>query len=142
VKINDAQLYALFAGMLDGNGRVEIAPENAASEPYSVYVELQVQDNHRGDSPDVVLRLQVTINHPNLPPLEVEVPIPIEGEKAGIAAAIEDLKKLAERGHFPQRLPMLVVGGAGNPAHRVVQVQMPTRVEIAQIPYRAVSSTP
>ena len=134
MKINDAQLYPLFAGVLDGKGRIEIVPAHSASESYSVHVELEVQDNHRGDSPDVVRRLQVTISHPNLPPLEVEVPIPIEGEKAGIAAAIENLKELADRGHFPQRLPMLAVGGSGNPAHRVVQVKMPTRVEIAQIP--------
>ncbi len=139
MKINDSQLYALFAGMLDGAGHFQITPTNADSEPYVIDVELEVQDNHRGDSPDVILRVRLSINHPKLPALELEIPIPIEGEKAGIAAAIEDLKKFTEREHFIQRMPMLVIGGSGNPARRVQQVTMPTRVEISQIPYRLLS---
>jgi len=125
--------------MLDGAGHFQITPTNADSEPYVIDVELEVQDNHRGDSPDVILRVRLSINHPKLPALELEIPIPIEGEKAGIAAAIEDLKKFTEREHFIQRMPMLVIGGSGNPARRVQQVTMPTRVEISQIPYRLLS---
>jgi hypothetical protein len=139
VKINDSQLYALFAGMLDGAGHVQITPTNADSDPYVIDVELEVQDNHRGDSPDVILRVRLSINHPKLPSLDLEIPIPIEGEKAGIAAAIEDLRKFTEREHFIQKMPMLVIGGSGNPARRVQQIKMPTRVEIAQIPYRLLS---
>ena len=52
---------------------------------------------------------------------------------------MEDLRKFTEREHFAQKIPMLVVGGSGNPARRVQHVKMPTRVEIAQIPYRLVS---
>jgi hypothetical protein len=107
--------------------------------PYVIDVELEVQDNHRGDSPDVILRVRLSINHPKLPALDLEIPIPIEGEKAGIAAAIEDLRKFTEREHFIQKMPMLVIGGSGNPARRVQQIKMPTRVEVAQIPYRLLS---
>jgi hypothetical protein len=139
VKINDSQLYALFAGILDGAGHVQITPTNADSDPYVIDVELEVQDNHRGDSPDVILRVRLSINHPKLPTLDLEIPIPIEGEKAGIAAAIEDLRKFTEREHFIQKMPMLVIGGSGNPARRVQQIKMPTRVEITQIPYRLLS---
>ena len=139
MKIDDSQLYALFAGMLDAAGHVQIAPTNAASDPYVVDVELEVQDNHRGDSPDVILRVRLSINHPKLPTLDLEIPIPIEGEKAGISAAIEDLRKFTEREHFIQEMPMPVIGGSGNPARRVQQIKMPTRVEIAQIPYRLLS---
>ena len=140
MKINDSQLYALFAGMLDGSGECQISPRNSQSEPYAIEVESEVHDNHRGDSPDLVLHLTVTINHPKLPPLVLQVPVPIEGEKAGINAAVEDLKKFAEREHFAQRLPMLVIGGSGNPARRVVNVKMPARCEIVQIPYRLLAN--
>src|SRR5690349_15408701 len=102
--------------MLDGSGQLRVKPKNSQSEEYAVDVVLEVHDNHRGDSPDVILHVQLTINHPKLPPLVIEIPLPIEGEKAGIGAAIEDLKKFAEREHFSQNLPMLVVGGSGNPA--------------------------
>lgn len=139
MKINDSQLYALFAGMLDGSGQLQVRPKNPQSEAYTVNVELEVHDNHRGDSPDVVLHIQLTINHPKLPSLVLEIPIPIEGEKAGIGAAIEDLNKFAEREHFSQKLPMLVIGGSGNPARRIQKIKIPARFEIVQIPYRSMS---
>jgi hypothetical protein len=44
-----------------------------------------------------------------------------------------------ERKHFPQKLPMLVIGGSGNPARRSQQVLLPAIVDIVQIPYRALS---
>jgi len=66
-----------------------------------------------------MLHVTVTINHhPLLPKLKLQIPIPVEGGKAGIGAALEDLKKFAQRGHFLLKMPMLVVGGAGNPTRR------------------------
>ena len=96
-------------------------------------------DNHRGDSPDVVLHVAVTVDHPLLPKLKLHIPLPVEGEKAGIGAALEDLKKFSERQHFPQKLPMLVIGGSGNPARRTQEIMIPAKFEIIQIPYRAFS---
>jgi hypothetical protein len=139
VKIDDSQLYAILAGLLDGEGRVEVTPKNSGAGAYSVEVGLEVHDNHRGDCPDVILSVAVTIDHPLLPKLKLHIPVPVEGEKAGIGAALEDLKKFSERGHFPQKLPMLVIGGAGNPARRSQQMMIPAKFEIIQIPYRALS---
>ena len=139
MKIKNSQLYAVFATMLDGSFRAEIKPDAGDGEPYVVALQLEVHDNHRGDSPDVILRVHLTIEHPKLPSLDIDVPIPIEGEKAGIAAAMEDLRKFTEREHFALKIPMLVVGGSGNPARRTQDVKMLARVEIAQIPYRLVS---
>jgi hypothetical protein len=139
MKIKDSQLYAVFAAMLDGSGRAEIRPDEGERLPYTVALELEVHDNHRGDSPDVILQVLLTIEHPQLPALEIQIHVPIEGEKAGIAAAIEDLRKFIEREHFVQKIPMLVIGGSGNPARRTQRVQIPARVEITQIPYRLVS---
>ena len=78
MKINDSQLYAVFSGMLDGSGRVEIRPANTEAEAYAVALELEVHDNHRGDSPDVILHVRVTIEHPRLPAMELDIPVPIE----------------------------------------------------------------
>jgi hypothetical protein len=139
VKIKDSQLYAVFAAMLDGSGRAEIRTEDGERQSYTVAVELEVHDNHRGDSPDVILQVHLTVEHPQLPSLEMAIYVPIEGEKAGIAAAIEDLRKFTEREHFVQKIPMLVIGGSGNPARRTQYVKIPARVEITQIPYRLVS---
>jgi hypothetical protein len=139
VKIPDSQLCAVLAGILDGSGRIQMQPKNTRAEAYNVELEIEVHDNHRGDSPDAILQLDLRINHPGLPSLALHIPIPIEGEKAGIGAALEDLRKFAEREHFAQRLPMLVVGGSGNPARRTQEVKLPVKFEIVQIPYRAVS---
>jgi hypothetical protein len=139
VKIDDSQLYAILAGLLDGEGRADVTPKNSQARAYSVEIGLEVHDNHRGDSPDVILHVAVTIDHPLLPKLKLHIPLPVEGEKAGIGAALEDLKKFSERGHFPQRLPMIVVGGSGNPARRSQQIMIPATFEIVQIPYRALS---
>jgi hypothetical protein len=139
MKIDDSPLYAILAGLLDGDGRVEIRPKNSQAEAYSVQISLEVHDNHRGDSPDAILYVAVTIEHPILPKLKLQIPLPVEGEKAGIGAALEDLKKFSEREHFPQKLPMLVVGGSGNPARRSQQIMIPAKFEIIQIPYRVFS---
>lgn len=139
MKIDDSQLYAILAGWLDGEGRVQVTPKNSQADPYSVQIGLEVHDNHRGDSPDAILHLTVTIDHPRLPRLKLHIPLPVEGEKAGIEAALEDLRKFSDRMHFVQKLPMLVVGGAGNPARRSQQIMIPANFEIIQIPYRVLS---
>lgn len=139
MKIDDSQLYAVLANLLDGKGTANIVPRNPQSGEFVVHIELEVHDNHRGDSPDVVLWLTLMIEHRRLPALKVKIPVPIEGEKAGIQAAMEDLQKFAQREHFPIRLPMLVVGGEGNPARSLQKVALPTRVEIIQIPYRTLA---
>jgi hypothetical protein len=139
MKMSDAQLFAVLAGFLDGVGTAEIVAKNPSSDKFTVELELEVHDNHRRDSPDVILQIALTIAHPRLPKLKLKIPIPIEGEKAGIGAALEDLKKFAERKNFPQKLPMLVVGGAGNPARRSHEIAIPVKFEIVQVPYRSLS---
>lgn len=139
MKISDSQLYAILANLLDGEGSVTISPRNPHSEEFSVNVELEVHDNHRGDSPDAILWMSLAIVHPRLPQLKLRIPIPIEGEKAGIGAAMEDLRKFSERGHFRLRMPMLVVGGSGNPAHSTKNTHVPVKFEITQVPYRTIS---
>ena len=140
MKINDSQLYALLANLLDGEGTVHVHPRISAAPEFSIKVLVEIHDNHRGDSPDVVLWLNLEIIHPRVPPMKFRIPVPIEGEKAGIGAALEDLRKFAERGHFPLRLPMLVVGGEGNPARSSHSVQIQAKFEITQVPYRTFES--
>lgn len=139
MKVSDSQLAARLAAILDGVGIAHISPKNASSAAYDIELRLQVHDNHRGDSPDIILKLMITLKHPVLPALSLEIPIPIEGEKAGIGAALEDLQKFVDRGHFPQKLPMLVVGGSGNPARRNQSVKVPAKFEIVQVPYRLIA---
>jgi len=142
LKIVDSQLYAILASLLEGKGTARLSANNVRSPDFDVDIAVEVQDTHRGDSPDVVLWMSFAIKHPRLPVLKIKVPIPMEGEKAGIGAAMEDLQKFAEREHFPLKLPMLVVGGEGNPARRYQSVRIATKVEIIQIPYRAVVNEP
>jgi len=138
MKISDSRLAGVLAAMLDGHSLVKVSPR-AANEAYEIDLQLQVHDNHRGDSPDAILQVSLTIRHPTLPKMTLSIPIPIEGEVAGIGAAKEDLRKFAEREHFPVRLPMLVIGGAGNPAHSSTEVQLKAKIDIDMIPYRMVS---
>jgi hypothetical protein len=98
MKIDDSHLYTILAGMLDGRANIQVTPDNPASQPYSLAVELEVHDYHRGDSPDALLHVRLTIHHPLLPALSLRVPLVIEGEKAGIGAALEDLRKFYESG--------------------------------------------
>ena len=139
MKIHDSHLYAVLAGLLDGEGQAVITTKNGEASPYSVEIGLEVHDNHRGDSPDAVLQLTVTIDHQHLPKLRLQIPLPIEGEVAGIGAALEDLRKFSEREHFLQKLPMLVIGGSGNPARRYQRTGVPAMFEIIQIPYRSLT---
>ena len=138
MKISDSRLAGVLGAILDGRASVKLTPP-ASEHAYDVDVNIEVHDNHRGDSPDVILRVSMTIRHPLLPKMKLSVPIPVEGEVAGISAAKEDLRKFADREHFPVQLPMLVVGGSGNPSHSVDQVKLKAKVEIDMIPYRQVS---
>jgi len=110
-----------------------------AEQAYEVDLKIEVHDNHRGDSPDAVLVLTVALRHPRLPALAVRVPIPVEGEMAGISAAREDLRKFADRERFPIQLPMLVLGGSGSASHASAEVRLKTMVSIDMIPYRQIT---
>ena len=138
MKISDSELYARLAVLLDGEAKVRMIPKQNPQQLYDITITAEVFDNHRGDSPDAILRIVVLISHPGLPKMKVVVPVPLEGEKAGIGAAMEDLDKFASRGNFPIEMPMLVVGG-NNPACQVRNVKLDTKVEIHQIPYRRIA---
>ena len=138
MKISDSQLAGMLGVILDGATKATVTPR-AAEHAYDIDLRLEVHDNHRGDSPDVVLDVTMTIRHPRLPSMKVRIPIPIEGEVAGIGAAKEDLRKFAEREHFPIHLPMLVVGGSGSSGHSTSEVKLKTKVSIDMIPYRQVA---
>ena len=77
MKLNDAQLYALLANLLNGEGTAQIQPRNSQAEEFSIKVLVEILDNHRGDSPDVVLWLNLEIIHPRLPPMKFRIPVPI-----------------------------------------------------------------
>jgi hypothetical protein len=128
-----------LAAILDGAAKAPITPR-AAEHAYEVEVRLEVHDNHRGDSPDVGLNLTVVVRHPRLPVLTARVPIPVEGEVAGISAAKDDLRNFAERERFPIELPMLVVGGAGSAGHSSEEIRLRARVSIDMVPYRQVAN--
>jgi len=113
----------------------------ATEHAYEIELKLEVHDNHRGDSPDAVLDLMMVLRHPRLPPLTVRVPVPIEGEVAGISAAKEDLRKFAERDRFPILLPMLVVGGSGGASHASDVIRLKAKVSIDMIPYRQIAGS-
>src|SRR5262249_11861800 len=88
VKMSDSQLYAALANLLDGAGVARILPRNVRSDEFDITVATEVHDNHRGDSPDVILWLNLEIVHPRLPVLKLRIPVPMEGERAGIGAAM------------------------------------------------------
>ena len=140
MKISDSRLAGVLAAILDGETSTKLTPQ-ASEYAYDVDVSLEVQDNHRRDSPDVVLHVALTIRHPLLPKMKLRIPVPIEGEVAGIGAAKEDLRKFAERERFAVKLPMLVIGGSGSPAHSTANVKLRTEVDIDMIPYRQLAGS-
>ena len=140
MKISDSRLAGVLGAILDGKTSARVTPQ-VAEHAYDVDVGLEVQDNHRRDSPDVVLHLSVVIRHPLLPKMNLRIPIPIEGEVAGIGAAREDLRKFAERERFPVHLPMLVVGGSGNIQHSTDEVRLKAKVAIDMVPYRRIAGS-
>src|SRR6267378_1451691 len=116
MKVSDSRLAGILGAILDGAGKTSIITR-ATEHAYEIELKVEVQDNHRGDSPDAIVGLTVILRHPRLPVLIVRVPIPVEGELAGISAAKDDLRKFAERERFPIQLPMLVIGGSGSASH-------------------------
>jgi hypothetical protein len=138
MKISDSELYARLAVLLDGEVKARMIPRQNPAQPYDLQLTSEVFDNHRGDSPDAILRITILLSHPSLPQMKIVVPVPLEGEKAGISAAIADLEKFAGRGNFPIEMPMLVVGGE-NVACQRRKVKVDTKVEIHQIPYRRIA---
>ena len=99
-----------------------------------VQVSLEPQDIHVGDSPDFILWLDVALRI-FAQNLEVRIPIPVEAEKAGIEAAVEDLDKFSERGHYPAKIPMLVVAEGGYSSLERLR-SLPVQFRIRQIPVR------
>ena len=138
MKISDSELYARLAVLLDGSIKMRMIPRQNPQQPYDIELSAEVFDNHRGNSPDAILRIVVLITYPGLPQMKLVVPVPLEGEVAGIGAALEDLDKFATRGDFPIELPMLVIGGT-RPACQIRSVKINTKVEIHQIPYRRIA---
>jgi hypothetical protein len=140
MKISDSRLAGVLGAIIDGTAKARITPM-AAEHAYDVELKLEVHDNHRRDSPDAVLDITVTLRHPRLPVMTLRVPIPIEGEVAGLGAAKEDLRKFAQRERFPIQLPMLVVGGVGSASHSSDEVRIKAKVSIDMIPYRQVAGS-
>lgn len=92
-------------------------------------------DNHFGDSPDFILWLEIAFDAFGQE-LRLRVPIPVEAEKGGIGAAMEDIDKFVERRRHLLQLPMLVVAEAGYDM-RQESIDMPAQITISQIPIRA-----
>ena len=101
-------------------------------------VTLEPQDTHVGDSPDCILWFDAAVKI-FAQELRIRIPIPIEAEKAGLEAAVEDLDKFCKRGHFPAEIPMLVVAEEGYSSLKKTS-NMLTDFRIKQIPVRLLSS--
>jgi len=90
-----------------------------------------------GDSPDCILWFNAAVKI-FAQELRIRIPIPIEAEKAGLEAAVEDLDKFCKRGHFPAEIPMLVVAEEGYSSLKKTS-NMLTDFRIKQIPVRLLS---
>jgi len=114
------------------------------SEPFKIgkaelHITLASQDTHVGDSPDCILWFDASVKI-FAQDLRIRIPIPIEAEKAGLGAAVEDLDKFCKRGHFLAEIPMLVVAEEGYSSLKKTS-NMLTDFRIKQIPVRLLSST-
>ncbi|MCQ6253848.1 hypothetical protein [Methanocaldococcus sp.] len=98
-------------------------------------IEVRIKDiipNYKlKDFPDIVLILKLIIFSKDF---DIELPIPIEVEKVGLNAALEDLKKFIEREHFKLSLPMLVISEKGIKTDKK-EYPLKTEFKIKQIPY-------
>ena len=81
MKISDSELYARLAVLLDGEVKARMIPRQNPAQPYDLQLTSEVFDNHRGDSPDAILRITIVIGHPSLPKMKIVIPVPLEGEK-------------------------------------------------------------
>ncbi|NJE13776.1 hypothetical protein [Thermococcus sp. LS2] len=100
---------------------------------------LNLIPNYKRNSPDFVLILNLTLKFFSYY-FDIELPIPIELEKAGINAALEDLRKFVERKHFEVKLPMIVVSGDSTPRRKTEEYNFPVRFEIKQISETSISN--
>ena len=116
-------------------GRSEIIKIGTAE----LHLTLTPQDTHIGDSPDCILWFEADIKIFSQD-LRIRIPIPIEAEKAGLEAAVEDLDKFCERGHFLAEIPMLVVAEEGYSSQRKTS-NMLTNFKIKQVPVRLLGSS-
>ena len=88
------------------------------------------------DSPDFVLKVILRLSLP-FQDFRVEIPLPLELEKAGVPNALEDLQKFIEREKFSLILPMLVVSDK-NILSQEKEEKIKVKFEIKQIPYRLI----
>ena len=102
-------------------------------------VTLTSQDTHIGDSPDCILWFDIDVKIFSQD-LKIRIPIPIEAEKAGLKAAVEDLDKFCDRGHFRAEIPMLVVAEEGYSSKRKTS-KIVTEFKIKQVPVRLMSNS-
>jgi len=88
------------------------------------------------DSPDFVLKVILRLSLP-FQDFKMEIPLPLELEKAGVPNALEDLQKFIEREKFSLILPMLVVSDK-NILSQEKEEKIKVKFEIKQIPYRLI----
>ena len=69
---------------------------------------------------------------------KIEIPLPLELEKAGISQALKDLQKFIEREKFSLILPMFVISDKGIISQEKEE-KMKVKFEIRQIPYRLIN---
>ena len=99
--------------------------------------EIEIIPNYKlKDSPDFVLKVILRLSLP-FQDFRVEIPLPLELEKAGVPNALEDLQKFIEREKFSLILPMLVVSDK-NILSQEKEEKIKVKFEIKQIPYRLV----
>ncbi|MDF2956332.1 MAG: hypothetical protein OD815_001948 [Candidatus Alkanophagales archaeon MCA70_species_2] len=88
------------------------------------------------DSPDFILKVILRLSLP-FQDFRMEIPLPLELEKAGVPNALEDLQKFIEREKFSLILPMLVVSDK-NILSQEKEEKIKVKFEIKQIPYRLI----
>lgn len=88
------------------------------------------------DSPDFVLKVILRLSLP-FQGFKMEIPLPLELEKAGVPNALEDLQKFIEREKFSLILPMLVVSDK-NILSQEKEEKVKVKFEVKQIPYRLI----
>jgi hypothetical protein len=118
----------VYRALREHAGEGEVTLDNGTQ----LKVQLVPQDLHVGDSPDALLwvTVELRIFHE---PIMIRVPVLIEAEKAGTAAAMEDLSKFAGRGNHPIEIPMIVVAASGFHS-REERVDLAARVRVRQLP--------
>lgn len=108
------------------NGKINVTLEN-----------IEIIPNYKlTDSPDFVLKIRLKLLLLSQT-FEVEIPMPIELEKAGVNKALPDLQKFIEREKFNLILPMFII------SEKQVIIQekegkLKTIFKLRQIPYRLI----